>query len=225
MNKILLLTALVGAATAQYTNMPNGRTFAWAEMNSYFKYQYSFDVNYAFGQDSGAVAGKPDLWSQNVAFTVDSVINVVFDIEVAKLYHYTLNLALNPITITPYQQVITWVRPESVAMGIPFDIQLKGNRNIAFMTMTTKTTNNFALPSQSLVTWLIDGFSAGNWYVPIPYEYPTDFVFNGSPTTSTDPIFSFDLIGKLFDPANNPILAPWYGAGSYYTWQMGNYAF
>ena len=136
------------------------------------------------------------------------------------LYNWTGILKFMPINITPYTQIIRYVRLEAWLQGTKFDVNFKATSSVLLAQLASLSTNNFLLPKISFYdavsTWL-----AGGTYWPIPF-LQNAYAGPIRPSLYSDPEYSFDLstilTSILGSSAAAPYLAGWYGSATYYNW-------
>lgn len=197
MNKYVLFAALLGLAAAtpeveSYTNKLTPRTILDVTNVAKVTYFYDMDVAYTGIFDQGPVSGKPELYFAEIGVKLYSLIRVQFDITLANMYKYTVNMKCTPFSVTPIKLTTRFVRPEAVAAGThPFDINIKGSHSVSLLQHKVYTTTNMALPKRSFVDWFIAALN-GQSYMPIPTSF-ADFVYNPLPVEYDDVSMSFDF--------------------------------
>lgn len=124
-----------------------------------------------------------------------------------------------PFDITPYTQRITWVRPDRLIAGEPFDIRVSGSREVIFFWFTTTFQEKFKTLEKSFVDYFLDMSN----YKPYPADIADLKYDRYYQMDYEDYYFSYKPIEQLLDVSQSWL--QWYGSHEYYGyWFLDKYA-
>ena len=208
MFKSILLTAIVGYATAKTT------LFSWSDtynptlssgVENYVDVFFKYDVDASYGSDY--IATAPDAsteTTENYGARVWSWVNGTMEIEWFRSYKHQIMVSLIPFDVTPYAQQFYYTYSPTFTMGG------RGWRNVRLGDIFTTVTENAQTCTQSVE----QGTATNTWSTTCSYD----------PTTQNDFIFE-DLSYNYFENgmgylAENDATNTWWGVQYYYDQQF-----
>ena len=185
-----------------------------------FEFTYLFDVGYGTNFFSKPHPADPDLYFASYDFNTEGTLDLSIRFEVLKAYFVKTTFHLTLWDVTPYRQFITWVRPESLAVGskTEFDVQLHGTYKIALFEWQQRTEHNAKTIDVSFVEW-VRGFFDGIGTFPGDLSqilpFPQNFGYVKPPVPYLAKELHWDP--KIYFDGNDQ----WYGERTLWAYQVG----
>ena len=168
MQKLLLIGALLGFSCA-FNVMSYNAANTYATSDGYWSFSYGYDMDWSY--NTLYVAG-PDPLDENrhregFGFRTESHMNCSIDLLLGDYYIFHLQLSFIPWDFKPYQQDISYIRPEAILMdnsNYPdFDIRVSGKYNFHGIWLVTTLVQEMKTIQKSFVDFMMDTTNSPFW--------------------------------------------------------------
>ena len=209
---ILLLAVFLLGAVSAYQSVSaiekSGSYFSYSNLKGSWKFKA--DIAYETYYENGPVG---DYWQkQAYGLRAWSNFTTTCSFEILQAYSYELKLTFALFDITPFKQMIQYVRPEFVFSGMTqWDAIFQGLYSFRVLFMESGIKENVKTGKFSFVDWFKDITNA--------YPYPTkgdNFVYNLKYQANyKSPDWKFSLLDLFVDAKKSPALK-WYGKDKFW---------
>jgi hypothetical protein len=143
-----------------------------------------------------------------------SWVNMTMSMEFFNTYTYTIMFSFIPFDITPYTQMITWMRPEySIMTGKPWDFRVSAWYDMHFLWVVATAQEKFKI----LIKSFVDAIKNNDAQYTYPYDV-NNWMYDSSATHAyEDPIWQFKPL-EMFVYDTVPDLGKYFGTHNFFSW-------